>query len=61
MPYAMIFDIEATDKDNPVLVEAAWVAFDSINPFSLGEQFHQRYNSGKPISLGALATVLGRC
>ena len=56
MPTAIIFDIEATDKDNPVLVEAAWVALDSISPFTLGEEFHQRYNPGKPISLGALAT-----
>jgi len=56
MPNAIIFDIEATDKDNPVLIEAAWVALDSIRPFTLGEEFHQRYNSGKPISLSALAT-----
>ena len=56
MPNAIIFDIEATDKDNPVLIEAAWVALDSISPFTLGEEFHQRYNPGKPISLGALAT-----
>ena len=56
MPNAIIFDIEATDKDNPVLVEAAWVALDSISPFTLGAEFHQRYNPGKPISLGALAT-----
>lgn len=56
MPAAIIFDIEATDKDNPVLVEAAWVAIESLSPFRLGEGFHQRYNPGKPISLGALAT-----
>jgi exodeoxyribonuclease X len=56
MPNAIIFDIEATDKDNPVLIEAAWVALDSISPFTLGAEFHQRYNPGKPISLGALAT-----
>jgi exodeoxyribonuclease X len=56
MPTAIIFDIEATDKDNPVLIEAAWIALESISPFTLGEGFHQRYNPGKPISLGALAT-----
>ena len=56
MPNAIIFDIEATDKDNPVIVKAAWVALDGISPFTLGEEFHQRYNPGKPISLGALAT-----
>ena len=51
MPTAIIFDIEATDKDKPILVEAAWVTLDSISPVSLGEEFHQRYNPGKPISL----------
>ena len=44
MTKTLIFDIEATDKDNPVLIEAAWVALDSISPFTLGEEFHQRYN-----------------
>jgi exodeoxyribonuclease X len=52
MANAIIFDIEATDKDKPILVEAAWVTLDSISPVSLGEEFHQRYNPGKPISLG---------
>ena len=42
MPNTIIFDIEATDKYNPVLVEAAWVALDSISPFTLDEEFHQR-------------------
>ena len=51
MSKTIIFDIEATDKDNPVLIEAAWVTLDSISPFTLGEEFHQRYNPGKPISL----------
>ena len=48
MPTAIIFDIEATDKDNPVLVEAAWVGLDSISLFTIGKEFHQRYNPGKP-------------
>jgi hypothetical protein len=37
MPNAIIFDIETTGKDNPVLAEAVWVAFDSISPFTIGK------------------------
>jgi exodeoxyribonuclease X len=51
MSNAIIFYIETTGKNNPVLAEAVWVALDSISPFTLGEEFHQRYNPGKPISL----------
>lgn len=53
---ALIFDTETTGTIDPVVVEAAWVELKSIQPFSLGESFCQRYNPGKPISLGALAT-----
>jgi exodeoxyribonuclease X len=56
MPNAIIFDIKASDIHKPILVEAAWVALDSISPFTLGEEFYQRYNPGILISLGALAT-----
>ncbi|MEY3580548.1 MAG: hypothetical protein RI984_1652 [Pseudomonadota bacterium] len=56
MTTAIIFDTEATDINQPVIVEAAWVALDQVAPFILGDTFHQRYNPGKPISLGALAT-----
>ena len=56
MPHAIIFDTEATDINQPVIVEAAWVALNNVSPFQLGDTFHQRYNPGKPISLGALAT-----
>ena len=56
MPSAIIFDTEATGINEPVIIEAAWVAVDSLKPFTLGETFHQRYHPGKPISLGALAT-----
>jgi exodeoxyribonuclease X len=56
MTTAIIFDTEATDINQPVIVEAAWVALDNVSPFQLGATFHQRYNPGKPISLGALAT-----
>lgn len=56
MPDAIIFDTEATGIVDPVIIEAAWVAVERLQPFTLGERFHQRYQPGKPISLGALAT-----
>ena len=52
----IIFDTETTGKNNAVLIEAAWIRLDSINPFSTSEKFNQRYNPLKPIELGALAT-----
>ena len=56
MPSAIIFDTEATGINEPVIIEAAWIAVDNLSPFTLGETFHQRYQPGKPITLGALAT-----
>ena len=56
MPAAIIFDTEATGINEPVIIEAAWVAVDHLSPLTLGETFHQRYQPGKAISLGALAT-----
>ena len=56
MPTAIIFDTEATGIVDPVIIEAAWIAVDSLAPVTLGDTFHQRYQPGKPISLGALAT-----
>ena len=56
MPKTIIFDTEATDIKEPVLIEAAWLEVTKIQPLTIGEQFVQRYNPGKPISLGALAT-----
>lgn len=52
----IIFDTEATDIKEPVLIEAAWVELESLKPFTVTNSFVQRYNPGKPISLGALAT-----
>ena len=52
----IIFDTEATDLKKPVLIEAAWVELESLEPYSVTNPFEQRYNPGKPISLGALAT-----
>lgn len=35
MTNAIIFDTETTGKNEPVLIEAAWIRLDSINPFQL--------------------------
>jgi exodeoxyribonuclease X len=56
MPQAIIFDVEATDKNDAVIIEAASLDVTSLNPFEAGNPWVQRYNPGKPISLGALAT-----
>ncbi len=56
MPKTIIFDTEATGIKEPVLIEAAWLELASIDPFTVNNPFVQRYNPGKPITLGALAT-----
>ena len=56
MSKSIIFDTEATGIKEPVLIEAAWLELASIEPFIVTNPFVQRYNPGKPITLGALAT-----
>ena len=56
MSQAIIFDVEATDKNDAVIIEAASLDVTSLAPFDVGNPWVQRYNPGKPISLGALAT-----
>ena len=56
MSKSIIFDTEATGIKEPVLIEAAWLELESIEPFTVTNPFVQRYNPGKPITLGALAT-----
>ena len=56
MSKSIIFDTEATGIKEPVLIEAAWLELESIEPFIVTNPFVQRYNPGKPIPLGALAT-----
>ena len=56
MPQAIIFDVEATDKNDAVIIEAASLDVISLTPLEVGNPWVQRYNPGKPISLGALAT-----
>ena len=52
----IIFDTEATDIKEPVLIEAAWLEISNLQPLTITGEFVQRYNPGKAISLGALAT-----
>ena len=56
MSQAIIFDVEATDKNDAVIIEAASLDVTSLSPLDVGNPWVQRYNHGKPISLGALAT-----
>jgi len=56
MSQAIIFDVEATDKNDAVIIEAASLNVVSLSPFEVNNPWVQRYNPGKPISLGALST-----
>jgi len=56
MPKAIIFDTENTGKIDPILIEAAWLQIDTLNPFSTSKSFNQRYNPNKKIELAALVT-----
>lgn len=56
MSKTIIFDTEATGIKDPVLIEAAWVELECLNPLTVINPFVQRYNPGKLITLGALAT-----
>lgn len=53
---AYIFDTETTGIVDPVVIEAAWMKLDT--PFNLHvlDGFEKRYNPGKAIDLGAMAT-----
>lgn len=53
---AVILDTEATGLDSPHLIEAAWIKVPDPNTLKSDGSFLQRYNPGKPIALGALAT-----
>ena len=56
MTKAVIFDTETTGRKDPIIIEGAWLELKSVDQFKLGSSFCQRYNTGKPIELGALAT-----
>lgn len=62
----IIFDTEATDKDEPELIEAAWLRFDPVQdlagesdqiprPLDADDEFSQRYRPTNRISYGAMA------
>lgn len=58
---AVIFDTETTGKTEPILIEAAYLKMGT--PYSLlddaakvDDGYIERFNPGKPIELGALAT-----
>jgi exodeoxyribonuclease X len=54
---ALLFDAEATGLVEPALIEAAWQFVSDVrDPRPHGELFTKRYDPGKPISLGAMAT-----
>jgi exodeoxyribonuclease X len=55
MTKAIIFDTETTGKNDPFLIEAAWLELNSLTPFLTSGAFNQRYNPSKKIELGALA------
>lgn len=53
---AIVFDTETTGINEPVVIEAAWIRLHDPYSLAVMESFAQRYNPGKPIELGALAT-----
>ncbi|MBN6740536.1 DUF3820 family protein [Acidithiobacillus sp. MC6.1] len=52
----LIFDTETTGRDDPVLIEAAWLSITDIGTMAADMDFVQRCKPGKPIETGALAT-----
>lgn len=53
---AILIDTETTGITDPVAVEIAWLEREGIHNADILRKFHQRYNPGKPIELGAMAT-----
>ena len=52
----IIFDTETTGINEPGLVEAAWLEVDEPRTLLAGQQFSGRFNPGKLIEYGAMAT-----
>ena len=57
MSQAIIFDVEATDKNDAVIIEAASLDVTSLNPFEVGNPWVQRYN---PVSYTHLTLPTNR-
>jgi len=53
---ALIFGTKTTGIHEPAIVQAAWLMVKDPFMLTVVERFEQRYNPGKPIELGALAT-----
>jgi len=53
---AIVFDLESTGIKDPRVIEAAWLRIADPSNLTPYDFFVQRYNPGKPIELGALAT-----
>lgn len=53
---AIIFDTETTGINEPAIIEAAWIKLNDPYTLAVMDSFEQRYNPGKSIELGALAT-----
>ncbi len=53
---AIIVDTETTGFTEPVPVEIAWIGIDQPRDMTPCASFEQRYNPGKPIEFGAMAT-----
>lgn len=51
---AIILDTETTDKNDPQVIEAAWLCMLDITTVS--GSFEKRYRPSKPIAFGAMAT-----
>lgn len=57
MGTVLIFDTESTSVKDPRLVEAAWIQLADGPPSVVPvEKFSSRYNPGRPIECGAMAT-----
>lgn len=56
MPKALLLDIETTGLTDPRPVEVAYAELVTLRPPTFGDIFYQRYNPGKPIEYGAMAT-----
>ncbi len=52
---ALIFDTETTGRNEPQLIEAAWLRVNDLRSLEVEEQFVQRYRPEKKIELGAIA------
>ena len=53
---AVLFDTETTGIHEPGIVEAAYIVLGDPQTLNPVRQFSARYNPGKPIELGAMAT-----